>query len=115
MRKHHNKLFYGKYRYKISFDFKWAPILYPTTDEHLQSFIDGKQTDTKYLNTEIWKVTSNVVALAKFIKDNRTRMKFRLQQNKAMFYTDKKLIICRDNKLSCFLTHSLSIFINNII
>tara|TARA_S200000501_G_scaffold179485_1_gene168989 strand:+ start:2015 stop:2695 length:681 start_codon:yes stop_codon:yes gene_type:complete len=91
MRKHHNKLFYGKYRYKVSFDFKWAPMLYPTTDEHLQSFIDGKQTQTKYLNTKFWKVSSDVIALAKFIKDNRTRMKFRLQQNKAMFYTDKKL------------------------
>ena len=82
MRKHHNKLFYGRYRYKVSFDMKWAPMLYPTTDEHLQSYIDGKQTRTKYLNTKFWKATSNVVALAKFIKDNRSRMKFRLQQTK---------------------------------
>ena len=91
MRKHHNKLFYGRYRYKVSFDMKWAPMLYPTTDEHLQSYIDGKQTRTKYLNTKFWKATSNVVALAKFIKDNRSRMKFRLQQTKSIFYTDKKL------------------------
>ena len=91
MRKHHNKLFYGKYRYKVSFDFKWAPMLYPTTDEHLQSFIDGKQSKTKYLNTKFWNATSDVCALAKFIKDNRHRMKFRLQQTKSIFYTDKKL------------------------
>ena len=91
MRKHHNRLFYGKYRYKVCFDMKWAPILYPTTDEHLQSFLDGKQKHTKYLNNKFWNTTSNVIALAKFIKDNRSRMKFRLQQNKAIFYTDKKL------------------------
>ena len=91
MRKHHNRLFYGKYRYKVCFDMKWAPILYPTTDEHLQSFMDGKQKHTKYLNNKFWNTTSNVIALAKFIKDNRSRMKFRLQQNKAIFYTDKKL------------------------
>ena len=93
MRKHHNKLFYGKYRYKNVFDMPWAGILYPTTDENLQEMIDGKQTQTKYLNTNFWpsnwKVASNVIALAKFIMNNRTKMKFRLQQNKAIFYSDK--------------------------
>ena len=82
MRKHHNKLFYGKYRYKNVFDMPWAGILYPTTDENLQEMIDGKQTQTKYLNTNFWpsnwKVASNVIALAKFIMNNRTIMKFRL-------------------------------------
>ena len=91
MRKHHNRLFYGKYRYKVSFALKWAPMLYPTTDEHLQSFIDGKQSQIKYLNDKFWKATSSVVRLAKFIKDNRAKMKFRLQQTKAIFYTDKRL------------------------
>ena len=86
MRKHHNRLFYGKYRYKVSFALKWAPMLYPTTDEHLQSFIDGKQSQTKYLNTKFWKATSSVVRLAKFIKDNRTKMKFRLQQTLSLIH-----------------------------
>ena len=90
MRKHHNKLFYGKYRYKVSFNFPWAPILYPTTDEFLQDVIDGKQRGTKYLNSSWYNVSSEVVQLAKFIKDNRSKMKFRLQQNKSIFYTDKK-------------------------
>tara|TARA_B100001248_G_scaffold261965_1_gene255278 strand:- start:14739 stop:15416 length:678 start_codon:yes stop_codon:yes gene_type:complete len=91
MRKHHNRLFYGRYRYKTSFALKWAPMLYPTTDDHLQSFIDGKQSTTKYLNTKFWKATSDVIKLAKFIKQNRSKMKFRLQQTQAIFYTDKKL------------------------
>lgn len=90
MRKHHNKLFYGKYRYKVSFNFPWAPILYPTTDEFLQDVIDGKQRGTKYLNSSWYNVSGEVVQLAKFIKDNRSKMKFRLQQNKSIFYTDKK-------------------------
>lgn len=91
MRKHHNKLFYGKYRYKNCFDLKWGPILYPTTDDYLQSVIDGEHTKTTYLNKKFWKVTSDVRCLAMFIKKNRSRMKFRLQQSKAIFYTDKKL------------------------
>ena len=91
MRKHHNKLFYGKYRYKTIFDFKWAPMLYPTTDENLQSFIDGKHKQTRYLNTKMWKTNSSVCSLAKFIKENRHNMKFRLQQTKSIFYTSKKL------------------------
>jgi hypothetical protein len=91
MRKHHNKLFYGKYRYKLAFDMPWAPMLNPTTDENLQSFIDGKQTQTKYLNRKFWSTTSEVVALAKFIKEKRSDMKFRLQSNKSLFYTDKGL------------------------
>lgn len=91
MRKHHNKLFYGKYRYKVCFDMKWAPILYPTTDQNLQNFIDGKHDKTMYLNKKMWKTNSEVIALAKLIMDNRSRMKFRLQQTKSIFYTDKKL------------------------
>lgn len=91
MRRHHNRLFYGRYRYKTSFALKWAPMLYPTTDDNLQSFIDGKQSQTKYLNTKFWQATSDVIKLAKLIKKNRNKMKFRLQQTKAIFYTDKKL------------------------
>jgi len=91
VRKHHNRLFYGKYRYKLAFDLKWAPMLYPTTDENLDSFISGKQADTKYLNVKMWKVSSSVVQLASFIKRYRAKMKFRLQQTKSIFYVDKHL------------------------
>jgi len=70
---------------------KWAPILYPTTDENLEEFINGTNTDINYLNNKFWKTNSNVIALAKFIKDNRSQMKFRLQQNKSIFYTNKKI------------------------
>jgi len=91
MRKHHNRLFYGRYRYKISFDMKWAPILYPTTDDNLQGFINGTHRHVQLLNTKQWRVDSDVVKLAKFIMDNRKKMRFRLQQNQSIFYTDKKL------------------------
>ena len=35
MRKHHNKLYYGLYRYKTVFNMASAALLWPTTDEHL--------------------------------------------------------------------------------
>ena len=69
----------------------WAGILYPTTDENLQKMLDGTHHDVKHLNKHFWKVDSKVLKLAKFILDNRTRMKFRLQQKYAIFYSDKNL------------------------
>ena len=69
----------------------WAPMMYPTTDENLQSYIDGTNNDVPFLSNKVWRQSSDVIRLAKFIKDNRLRMKFRLQQTKSMFYTDKKL------------------------
>ena len=69
----------------------WANLLYPTTDEHLQSFINGKQIENK-----LWRATSDVLKLSKFIIDNRKNIKFRIQQNHSFFYsnsdTAKKLI-----------------------
>ena len=91
MRKHHNKLYYGKYQFKTFFKMPWAGILYPTTDENLQKMLDGTHHDVKHLNKHFWKVDSKVLKLAKFILDNRTRMKFRLQQKYAIFYSDKNL------------------------
>ena len=91
MRKHHNKLYYGKYQFKSIFTMPWAGILYPTTDENLQKMLDGTHHDVKHLNKHFWKVDSKVLKLAKFILDNRTRMKFRLQQKYAIFYSDKNL------------------------
>ena len=45
MRKHHNKLFYGKYTHKTTFNFPWAHKLYPTTDENLINFIKDYEQD----------------------------------------------------------------------
>ena len=53
--------------------------------------LDGTHHDVKHLNKHFWKVDSKVLKLAKFILDNRTRMKFRLQQKYAIFYSDKNL------------------------
>ena len=89
MRKHHNRLFYGKYRYKNEFDMPWAGILYPTTDENLQQILDGTHRDVVHLNTNFWKIDSKVLKLAQFIKENRDSMQLRLQQHKAILYSDK--------------------------
>ena len=35
MRKNHNRLYYGKYRYKTVFKMPGSLIFYPTTDENL--------------------------------------------------------------------------------
>ncbi len=69
----------------------WAPMMYPTTDENLQSYIDGTNNDVPFLSNKVWRQSSSVVRLAKFIIGNRSKMKFRLQQTKSIFYTDKKL------------------------
>ncbi len=90
MRKHHNKLYYAKYRFKTIFQMPWAGILYPTSDENLQKMLDGTHQDVKHLNKNFWKVDSKVLKLAKFILCNRSKMKFRFQQHKAIFYSDKK-------------------------
>lgn len=97
MRRHHNKLYYGKYRYKNIFDMPWAGILYPTTDDNLQQMLDGTHRDTLHLNKMFWKVDGKVLKLAKFIKDHRSKMQFRIQQNKSIFYSNKGLA----SKLVC--------------
>ena len=97
MRKHHNKLFYGKYRHKVTFDMPWAGMLYPYTNETLEGLINGTHRDCLHLNKNFWKVDSRVKNLAKFIKDNRTKMKFRLQQYSAIFYCNKGMA----SKLVC--------------
>lgn len=91
MRKHHNKLFYGLYRHKTVFHIPWAPILHPTTDQNLQGFLDGTHRSIRYLHKKFYQSNSNISKLAKFIIHNRKKMKFRLQQDSAIFYSDKKL------------------------
>ncbi len=84
MRKHHNKLYYGLYRYKTVFNMASAALLWPTTDEHLT---DVKNKNPKPTNNNldiIWDV-------ADFIIKNRGKMKFRFQEKKSIFYSDKDL------------------------
>ena len=91
MRKHHNKLYYGKYQFKNIFKMPWAGILYPTTDQKLLDMIKGKDKSVRYLNKQWYKTSPDIVKLAQFIIDHRTKMKFRLQQKYAIFYSDKSL------------------------
>ena len=69
----------------------WAGILYPTSDKNLEQILDGTHRDVLHLNKNFWKIDDKVLKLAKFIKDNRHKMKFRLQQKHAIFYSDKQL------------------------
>jgi hypothetical protein len=86
MRRNHNKLYYGKYRYKTEFRLPGSLMFYPTTDENLVK-IKKEYADTK-----------NMVELADFIMANRKNIKFRFQGKKAIFYTDyKKSLILLDN------------------
>lgn len=79
MRKHHNRLYFGKYRYKTIFRIPGSVIFYPTTDEHLQDIqIRHKQNKDLY-------------DLAKFIMSYRKIIKFRFQERKLMFYSNQKI------------------------
>ena len=91
MRKHHNKLYYGKYRFKNIFTMPWTGMLYPTTDQKLLDIIQGKDKSTRYLNKKWYKTSPEAIRLSQFILDHRTKMKFRLQQDHAIFYSDKEL------------------------
>ena len=79
MRKHHNRLYYGKYRYKTVFKMPGSLIFYPTTNEHLLHI--------KRIHPDL----PDINFLADFIIKNRKRMKFRFQDKRSMFYTDRSL------------------------
>ena len=79
MRKHHNKLYYGRFAYKTVFAFPGSMMFYPTDDQHL-TIVKQK-----------WKNLPNVNRLADFIINNRRRIKFRIQDKHAIFYTNKSL------------------------
>ena len=53
--------------------------------------IQGKDKSVRYLNKQWYKTSPDIVKLAQFIIDHRTKMKFRLQQKYAIFYSDKNL------------------------
>ena len=82
MRKHHNKLYYGKYMHKTTFKMPGSLMFYPTTDQHL-----------RYLQKE-YKDAPQLCHLADFILKNRKSIKFRFQgfqERKAIFYTNYDL------------------------
>ena len=70
----------------------WTGILYPTTDQKLLDIIRGKDKTLKYGNKS-WQVSNqpNITRLSQFILDHRTKIKFRLQEKLAIFYSDKEL------------------------
>ena len=80
MRKHHNKLYFGKYTHKAVFDMPWAYKLYPTSVLHLQHW--AKDDHYPLAKT-----------LAQFILANRDNLKFRIQTYSTIFYSDKQTII----------------------
>ena len=88
----------------------WAGILYPTTDQKLLDMIKGKDKSVRYLNKQWYKTSPDIVKLAQFIIDHRTKMKFRLQQKYAIFYSDKKLAqelietFCIDKKINAIVS-----------
>ena len=84
MKKHHNKLYFGKYTFKTIFKMLWAHTLYPTNDQHLIKHIDGSFGI-------VGKKHPKVSSLASFIMKNRNKMKFRIQQNITAFYTNEDL------------------------
>ena len=47
MRKHHNKLFFGKYSYKAIFKIPGTNMLYPTTQAHLSTIIELTEGNKK--------------------------------------------------------------------
>ena len=79
MRKNHNRLYYGKYRYKTVFKMPGSLIFYPTTDEHL--------AHVKRIHPDL----PDINFLANFIIQNRSKMKFRFQDRRSIFYSDRKL------------------------
>ena len=77
MRKHHNRLYYGKYRYKTVFKFPGSLLFYPTTNEHLLHL------------KRIHQKAPSITFLADFILNNRNKFKFRFQDRRCMFYSDQ--------------------------
>ena len=79
MRKHHNRLYYGKFKHKTTFKVPGSLMFYPTTDEHLQHI--------KRINSDLPDMTF----LADFIMKNRSKIKFRFQDRKVLFYSDQQI------------------------
>lgn len=81
MRKHHNKLFFGKYTHKATFVVPVINVCYPTSTYYLHKITTKFSKDAP------------VAKVAKFIMNNRANCKFRIQNNKIIFYAHKNLIL----------------------
>jgi len=79
MRKNHNRLYYGKYRYKTVFKLPGSLIFFPTNNEHLLHI--------KKIHPDL----PDINYLADFIIKYRHKMKFRFQDRRSIFYSDKNL------------------------
>ena len=79
MRKHHNRLYYGRFKHKTVFRLPGTLMFYPTTDQWLT---DLKSKYNGYKDIEY---------LADFIMRNRSKIKFRFQDRKSIFYSDQTL------------------------
>jgi len=79
MRKHHNRLYYGRFRHRTEFKIPGSLMFYPTTNEYLVTIKDRypDHPDMHYLS--------------EFVMQNRNTMKFRFQDRKAIFYSDQRL------------------------
>lgn len=87
MRKHHNKLFFGKYTHKAVFKVPEVNRLYPTSDYYLKKIID------KFI------ANKSLVDLGQFLIDNRKKCKFRIQNNCCILYANKDVTIKAIDKL----------------
>jgi len=79
MRKHHNRLYYGRFRHKTTFKIPGSLMFYPTTDEYLGTI---KERYPDHLDMHY---------LSEFVMQNRKTMKFRFQDRKAIFYSDQRM------------------------
>ena len=97
MRKHHNRLYYGKYRYKTVFKLPGSLMFYPTTDQYLSTLKlkHPKAKDLQYL--------------ADFIMQHRNTMKFRIQDKKAIFYSDQERSNVLINKFRAYWTNTVMV------
>ena len=78
MRKHHNKLYYGKYRHKTIFKMPGSLMFYPTSDQYL---------------TNLKKKHEGIVGLKQTGRLHNAKQEvdeFRMQDKKAIFYSDWK-------------------------
>lgn len=100
MRRTHNKLFYGTYTHKATFKMPWSVFLYPTTDLHLSSILDSSSKEYRTVRALVgnnWKYfyqhEQEIKKLSQFLIKHRKNMKFRLQQEQALFYGDKDTVL----------------------
>jgi len=87
MRKHHNRLFFGKYTHKAVFKVPNIAKLYPTTDYYIEKNI--KNLDK----------SSGAYQIGTLILEERKNFKFRIQNNSFIMYGSKELILNQITKL----------------